>query len=1007
METRLTTLMVSFILVGLLAPELTAGERSRFRMPWGKGRAARKVIAAKGENAKIKAPRTVPADAPVIGSRRFSIEYAVRDIFGAGKSLSKVELYLTDDMGVTWRNVGEDEDHKSPYVVSVPKDGAYGFVLVSTDAVGNREREPFPGMVPDKVIVVDGTAPTGKWLSPVKQSIMGEEGITLAWETTDEHPSRRPVTLQYSSNQGKTWRTIQTVEPLPAAGNLVVRPKRQKAVSYTFRMLVGDRAGNQATIQAPGVILTDNLAPTIALTGPKAPGEKGVDLTYTVSDNKGGSGVNAVILWQTEDGGKTWSVYGKDEDLTSPVAYVNKGAGRVGFALQAGDVAGNQSAAPAAGDAPALSFTFDTVGPEITVTVGGGSPHFRGGKNVSVEWATQDASPAANGVTVEFSADGGTTWEILVDKQPAEAGYRWTLPRDNAKNLTKCLVRVTAVDALGNQSIKKSAPFSILSVPPTTKPIKVVPSPVKPEAASVPKKADSIEDVIPILPAPKIKPREFHPSAGVADDNGLEVLGPRAMVLEREKKARLERERIAREKAAAAAEEKARLAKVRAVEAARIAAETEKRRRETEEKEKKLKAIEDELKAKREAAEQRKIEDDAKAKLDAEKEALRAKKEAEDIARLREEARQAQKDLQEKLEKSRELERKRQERLEAEAKARENAAARERELLTEQRRKDEELLKRHQEEERRKRLDAERKAVEAAGPIGKVPDAKPPVIEPRPKSGSTLELVKQGELAFEEGRGKQAELFAMEAIDRDPNEATAHLLLSKVYGSRGTYPEAIASAEKAISLNERNPESYIVMGNLSFEMVKQTQKRLQVLLDVQGDQEDIDRTRETLTRHYRNAIASFRQVTKLDKGSKEAYGRLGDVFYYRGKAAQDDAMRQSAYWDALENFKTASEIGTPTYKETFHLGVIHYRRGEYGPAVRYFQRGIEVCPPDRKPRECLWYISESYERQNRLDDALLFWKKAAQAYDPAKPKELGFHRKAMQNARRLEMKLNN
>jgi tetratricopeptide (TPR) repeat protein len=280
-------------------------------------------------------------------------------------------------------------------------------------------------------------------------------------------------------------------------------------------------------------------------------------------------------------------------------------------------------------------------------------------------------------------------------------------------------------------------------------------------------------------------------------------------------------------------------------------------------------------------------------------------------------------------------------------------------------------------------------------------------VTPIPAGTGQDQLVQQGELALEEGRIKQAELYAMEALDKSAKNAGAQVLLGKVRLRQERFNDGLKAAEQAISLNDKNESAYMLMGEVSYELFRKTQGRLKELRAVQGDAQDITRTQETLTRHYRNTVAAFRQVTKVNNKAKDAYDRLGDVYYFRARNATDDAMRQSAYWDAIEAFKAASEIGTITYKEAFRIGIIHYRRKEFEPAVRYFQRGIEVCPADRKPKECLWYLSDSYEKQGRFDDALLFWKRTAKAYDPGTPAEAKFHSKALKRVRQIEARLNN
>ncbi|MBN2711952.1 MAG: hypothetical protein JXR97_05870, partial [Planctomycetes bacterium] len=139
------------------------------------------AVAASGSAlAAMAQVNRIPPDAPVVPWTRFSIQYTVRDIGNVGPK--KVEFYWTKDMGKTWSLYGEDPDAKSPMTVTVPGDGVYGFMTVGTDHVGNRERAPVSGTRPETVIIVDRTPPVGKWISPVKTSLISPSGVDLEWE---------------------------------------------------------------------------------------------------------------------------------------------------------------------------------------------------------------------------------------------------------------------------------------------------------------------------------------------------------------------------------------------------------------------------------------------------------------------------------------------------------------------------------------------------------------------------------------------------------------------------------------------------------------------------------------------------------------------------------------------------------------------------------------------------------------------------------------------------------
>ncbi|MBN1257923.1 MAG: hypothetical protein JXA52_09495, partial [Planctomycetes bacterium] len=407
--------------------------------------------------------RTPPEDALIMRYNSFKIAYAIRDDYGLGSAIQKVELFGTTDLGRTWKNYGADPDRQSPFEITVPGDGIYGFSIVSTDRAGNQELPPEPGTYPERVIIVDTTPPQGEFLSPLKSDRIGEEGIAIAWQTQDNHPLKNSVELHVSGDGGQRWYLLK--DKLPEDGRMIWKPVGSRYPTYSFRLKVRDRAGNVALIKAPGMVLSDATAPTAKLTGPQVASANRVELTYTAADDPGGSGIDWVELWTTTDEGATWKKYGQYQGAASPIVFTTETDAKVGFYLRAADKAGNVTMIPSAGTQPGLTLAFDNEGPTIYLTdIKGGNRFLRGGEFVEIQWQAVDANLADNPVTLSWSADGGQTWTELASKQAAVGSYKWKIPADSDRNLNNCLLRATAYDALGNQGMVESEQFfSILS----------------------------------------------------------------------------------------------------------------------------------------------------------------------------------------------------------------------------------------------------------------------------------------------------------------------------------------------------------------------------------------------------------------------------------------------------------------------------------------------------------------------------------------------------------------
>ncbi|MFW5857370.1 MAG: hypothetical protein ACOCX4_05780 [Planctomycetota bacterium] len=926
--------------------------------------------------------RTPPPDAPVVKHTRFSIEYTVRDEGAGGAMLQKVELFVTTDLGRTWTNYGSDPDRQSPFVIEVPGDGVYGFALVSTDRAGNRERPPADGVYPEQVVIVDSSPPEGQFLSPVRREPMSEEGIEIAWTTRDAHSAEDGVDIHVSGDGGERWYLLK--EDLSPEGRILWKPPRQRAPVYTFRLKVTDRAGNTAYIKAPGVALADTEPPQVAITGPRTAAGRDVEITYTATD--AGSGVAWVELWTTADGGETWSKHARDEDATSPIPFTASDAAEVGFYLRAADRVGNANPAPDAGASPMLVLGFDTAAPVIRITeFAGGRRFLQGGSTVDIAWRAEDPNLEANTVTVSWSADGGQTWETLATERPAVGRYTWRVPRQPDRNLNNCLLRITALDTLGNQGqVETPQPFSIRSVAPRTETGEIVPIPGEGEGVPA-EAAPEEEDVMP-----------FPPSTGeeeAAPGTAEEPLGrtPHPSDLIEDDAAATPPARIEEVVVTVPGEDEAPVP----AETPASTADREARRQEAIER---LNRVEDERRraavAMTEEAERKRREAEARRRGDAVAAALEARRERERKAREEEEKRRAEILRQAEEDAARERDaaiaaaRAEEEKADAERRAAEAAAA-------EEARRAEEAARREAEAREREAVAATATPPEEAAPAAGAA-ATPEAVQ------QATALARQGDEALADREAARAELLYRQAVQLNPQSPRAQVGLGRIARMRGKVDEAFQHYERAFASEPEHVPAYLEMGELSLAEARQASEDLARGQKVGADMEDIARVRERLARRLRDAERAFATAVKLDPQNKEAYDNLGETYYFKAVVAGDRGEKANALFDAQEAYMKGYGIGRPTYREAFRLGRIHFLREEYAAAERYLQEGVQVAPADKKPRECWWYLAEIAERQERPDDALHFWRKVRDTYDPQNPAEKAYYDEAVNRIDRIQ-----
>lgn len=199
-------------------------------------------------------------------------------------------------------------------------------------------------------------------------------------------------------------------------------------------------------------IATDNLPASIPMkeagyesaAGAQIINQHVFDLEYQV-DDVGPSGVSAVELFVTEDGGQHWFTYGKDDDVRSPVLIDTRGEGTFGFAVRVRNGIGFADDAPQPGQAPEIVVTVDECLPTIELA----QPTMRtdGFGTILLSWQVREQNPASTPVRLEYAAAPSGPWTPVFDWQFDQSGYQWGVRPGTP---TQLYFRLLARDAAGN-----------------------------------------------------------------------------------------------------------------------------------------------------------------------------------------------------------------------------------------------------------------------------------------------------------------------------------------------------------------------------------------------------------------------------------------------------------------------------------------------------------------------------------------------------------------------------
>ena len=141
-----------------------------------------------------------------VNNTRISLNYDIKDV-GPSK-VSVVELWYTQD-GRNWQKYNEDTTARSPYVVTVEREGQYGFTLLAKSGVGLGDPPPRAGDPPQIWVEVDLTKP----LLQLRHSITNTDYRVLIFAENG----------QKAFNAGKEerngrWVPLSSVSKLPLTG---------------------------------------------------------------------------------------------------------------------------------------------------------------------------------------------------------------------------------------------------------------------------------------------------------------------------------------------------------------------------------------------------------------------------------------------------------------------------------------------------------------------------------------------------------------------------------------------------------------------------------------------------------------------------------------------------------------------------------------------------------------------------------------------------------------------
>lgn len=341
-----------------------------------------------------------------ITSHYVKIEYSKDDFVADAQAISN---YTPNDGEFTWLSVADDTSSAVKIRIT---DLQTGFSDV-TDTSDNYFEIRLPS--------VTVTSPNGgeTWYATGVYPITWTKGGVVGG-----------LTLEYSLNNGTNWITIAT-DVSPGLGTYTWTLPN----NLSSQCLVRIKDPNRATTTDTSNAVFNIIAPSVTLTSPNGTENWIVgiphDITWT-SIGTNGSVHNNLTLQYSVDGGSNWTNIATGQANDGIYSWAVVDAVSSTCRIKIFDASRTETA-----DTSDVNFTISS--PKLTLTSPNGAEQWVIGTAQNITW-TSVGSISANNIKLEYSTDGGSTWNTIATGEVNDGTYSWTVA--NAVSGT-CKVRIT------------------------------------------------------------------------------------------------------------------------------------------------------------------------------------------------------------------------------------------------------------------------------------------------------------------------------------------------------------------------------------------------------------------------------------------------------------------------------------------------------------------------------------------------------------------------------------
>ncbi|MFN4854531.1 MAG: PKD domain-containing protein [Bacteroidota bacterium] len=361
------------------------------------------------------------------------------EILWQSSNINNLKLYYSTDAGNTWSLIASNVNANDGfYIWTVPNVSSTQCRVKVTD--GNNA-QTFDASSFN--FTIQQSQPSLTLLYP-----NGGEGLAtgstvyISWSASNV----ANIKIEYSNNGGTSWNLI--TNSIPAANNYYAWTV-PNTPSANCKIRISDAGNNAVSDQSNGTFVISS--PSITLNTPNG-GESYVGGNYANITWNASATSSLASLYFSQNAGITWN----------QIADVNSSQGINTYQWLIPNISSSQCRIKVADyynssvqDFSNANFNIQEAPPSISLNYPNGGEVFVAGSQAYISWY----SLSINSLKIEFSANGGTSWNLLESSFPAAQGYYlWNVPNLPSLN---CKVRVSSA---GNANVSdvSNASFSIV-----------------------------------------------------------------------------------------------------------------------------------------------------------------------------------------------------------------------------------------------------------------------------------------------------------------------------------------------------------------------------------------------------------------------------------------------------------------------------------------------------------------------------------------------------------------